>query len=192
MSCSHEEPVRCNNFQKVTPRHSSPLVLDTQIGSLFFLYEPFLSSSVKIDLIYPELCLLLDKTHTHTGKHAEASKNAPAELIGLSLTVAIIVWLVEWRKLLCNGSYLYIFPSLFQVFVALFKSDTTLNTLYMLWVQKCFLFLSAGDVCVSRHCTGVIFDKTCSLDVGHDGFKLGSGDGAGLQHASRDLDHLSH
>lgn len=49
-----------------------------------------------------------------------------------------------------------------------------------------------GDVCVSRHCTGVIFDKTSSLDVGHDGFKLGSGDGAGLQHVSRELEHLSH
>ena len=83
MSRSHEEPLRSNNFQKVTPRR-------VKSARCFSSLHLFLSSSSKVDLIYPELCLLLDKTHT--GKHAEASENTPAELVGLSFTVTIIVW----------------------------------------------------------------------------------------------------
>lgn len=43
-------------------------------------------SLLLLELIYPELCLLLDKTHRE-GKHAEASENAAAVLSGLSFTV---------------------------------------------------------------------------------------------------------
>ena len=62
MSRSHEEPLRSNNFQKVTPRR-------VKSARCFSSLHLFLSSSLKVDLIYPELCLLLDKTHTHTHTH---------------------------------------------------------------------------------------------------------------------------
>lgn len=129
MSQSHEKLLHCLSLllswlQKLPTR--SPL-------------HTFLSSSLKIVLIYPDVCLLLDKTHVE-GEHAGASENAAAVLIGLSFTV----WsLCDW---LIYGNYYAttpIFLQLFQVFVALFKSNTVHHSEY----RTVFVFF-LGGMCV--------------------------------------------
>lgn len=100
MAHSHEEPVHCNSFRKVMPYR----LISFRLGNTLSPLSTFFCSSLKIELIYPELCLLLDKTHRER-KHAEASEKAAAVLSGLSFTV-VIVWLADLRKLLCNNCYL--------------------------------------------------------------------------------------
>lgn len=145
MSHSHGEPLHWNSFycRKLRP--------------------------VNFSLPLAHLSLLLLENRRHLGKalfairqntnrerkHAVASGKAEAVLIGLSFTVDHCV--IGWSTVETIMQQLRSFPSCFKYFGP--KHNSTL-----LWE----LFSSSfwGVTYVSCHCTGVIFDKSSSLDVG--------------------------
>ena len=193
MSRSHEEPLRSNNFQKVTPRR---LPSSRQTCSLFLLFAPF---SLLLLESRPHLsrAVFAVRQNTHAHTHTQENMLRPLKTHQLSLSAYLLQWPSSCDWLNCGDYYatthiycIYLFPHCFK-YLWPCSSQTQHSTLCTYCGYRT-VFLSAGDVCVSHHCTGVIFDKTSSLGVGHDGFKLGSGDVAGLHHVSREIEHLSH